>query len=245
MNVDQHVDTSVNALIRELQPAAVINDRGYDAGDFGTPERDYDHIDGTLPFSKRIEGCQSIGREAWGWRTNEDYYTDRHLFRSIDKFLARDANYLLNIGPLSDGSIPKEAVAILGRIGRWYASVKESLENVHPASHLSENPNILLTRRGQTLYVHLNKDPECSSVKLKPLAVLPRKATLLNTGASVNCVVDMPPTEHDKQNVCLRLVNLPVNELANTLLVVKLEFDYLPEPLHLPDSDTSDNLMER
>ena len=40
MNVDKHVDRSINALIRQLQPKAVINDRGYDEGDFGTPERD-------------------------------------------------------------------------------------------------------------------------------------------------------------------------------------------------------------
>lgn len=244
MNVDQHVDPSVNALIRELQPAAVINDRGYDAGDFGTPERDYDNIDGTLPFAKRTEGCQSIGREAWSWRENEDYYTDRHLFRSIDKFLARDANYLLNIGPRADGSIPSEASNILGRIGHWYATVKESLENTVPASHLTENRNVLLTRRGNTLYVHLNKDPECATVKLKPLAVLPRHATLLNTGAEVTCVVDMPPSEHERRHLCLRLTNLPVNELSNSLLVVKLDFEHLPEALPAPVTNVSD-LMER
>ena len=42
MNVPKHVDPSINAMIRELQPKAVINDRGFDEGDFGTPERDYD-----------------------------------------------------------------------------------------------------------------------------------------------------------------------------------------------------------
>jgi len=245
MNVDRNVDPSVNALVRELQPAAVINDRGYDAGDFGTPERDYDNVDGTLPFAKRTEGCQSIGRESWGWRENEDYYTDRHLLRSIDTFLARDANYLLNIGPRADGSIPGEASAILRRIGRWHAAVRESLEGTVPASHLTENRNVLLTRRGNTLYVHLHKDPECSAVKLKPLAVLPLRATLLNTGAEVACVVDMPPTEHERQRPCLRLVNLPVNELGNTVLVVKLEFDRLPGELPAAPAAATSDLMER
>jgi alpha-L-fucosidase len=244
MNVDQHVDPSVNALIRSLQPSAVINDRGYDSGDFGTPERDYDNVCGTMPFSKRTEGCQSIGREAWGWRKNEDYYTDRHLLKSIDTFLARDANYLLNIGPLADGSIPTEAVAILGRIGRWYAAVNESFENVLPAPHLCANPDILLTRRGNTLYVHLNTPPGYSSVKLKPLATLPFRATLLNTGTPVSCVVDMPPSEHEGQHLCLRLTNLPVNELSNTVMIVKLEFEHLPEDVPHPVTATSE-LMER
>jgi len=42
MNVDKHVDRTINDIIRKLQPKAVINNRGYDEGDFGTPERDYE-----------------------------------------------------------------------------------------------------------------------------------------------------------------------------------------------------------
>ena len=51
---------------------------------------------------------------------------------------------------------PNEAVAILRAVGGWYNSVKESLLDVEPASHLIENREVLLTRRGNTLYVHLH-----------------------------------------------------------------------------------------
>ncbi|MCL5281421.1 MAG: alpha-L-fucosidase, partial [Planctomycetes bacterium] len=44
MNVPKHQDPSINAMIRKLQPKAVINNRGFDEGDFGTPERDYERI---------------------------------------------------------------------------------------------------------------------------------------------------------------------------------------------------------
>ena len=40
MNVPQHRDPSINATIRQLQPKAVINNRGFDDGDFGTPEQE-------------------------------------------------------------------------------------------------------------------------------------------------------------------------------------------------------------
>ena len=73
-----------------------------------------------MSFEKRTEACQSVGTESWGYRKDEDYYTDRHLMRSIDKYLARDANYLLNVGPNGDGTIPDESAAILRRIGKWY-----------------------------------------------------------------------------------------------------------------------------
>ena len=86
MNVDKHVDPSINDTIRALQPKAVINNRGYDDGDFGTPERDHNpDLDQAPGFERLTEACQSVGKESWGYREGEDYYTDRHLIRSIDR----------------------------------------------------------------------------------------------------------------------------------------------------------------
>ncbi len=55
MNVPKHVDPSINAMIRQLQPEAVINNRGFDDGDFGTPERDYDQKSGEAAGCPRVE----------------------------------------------------------------------------------------------------------------------------------------------------------------------------------------------
>ncbi len=231
MNVPEHVDPSVNRMIRSLQPNAVINDRGFDEGDFGTPERDFDRsIDSLRGFERLTEACQSVGSESWGYRKDEDYYTDRHLIRSIDRYLARDANYLLNVGPMADGTIPPEATAILERIGAWYRTAREGLENVAPASHLTDNRSVLLTRRGDALYVHLHTDPTTQAVYLDPLERAPRRATLLNTGRPVDFAVEVTPRHHAEQKPYLRLRGLPVNGQANTVMVVKLEFDHLPEP---------------
>ena len=226
MNVEKHADRSINDMIRKLQPKAVINNRGFDEGDFGTPERDYDQSgDDAQGFERLTEACQSIGTESWGYRREEDYYTDRHLMRSIAKYLARDANYLLNVGPTGEGLIPPEAVAVLSRIGPWYQAVKEAFEGVEPASYLTANKNVLLTKKGNTLYVILHKDPVSEAVKLKPIRVAPRRAILLNTGSPVERAVDLVPSEHLEHKSYLRLRRLPVNELTNTVLVVKLEFD--------------------
>jgi alpha-L-fucosidase len=228
MNVPKFVDPSVNELIRKLQPKAVINNRGFDPGDFGTPERDYDAGgEEALVFNQRTEACQSVGSESWGYRKDEDYYDDRHLIRSIDKYLARDANYLLNVGPMPDGTIAPRPAAILRRIGKWYSAVKESLEGTEPASHLTTNRNVLLTRRGNTLYVHLHRDPIKESVQLKPIATAPLRATLLNTGKPVDFAVDMIPSDHVEHKPYLRLRNLPVDALADTVLIIRLDFESL------------------
>src|SRR5690606_9480473 len=56
MNVTGVVDPSINNMIRSLQPGAVINNRGFDEGDFGTPERDYDSgANEALPYERPTE----------------------------------------------------------------------------------------------------------------------------------------------------------------------------------------------
>jgi alpha-L-fucosidase len=94
----------------------------------------------------------------------------------------------------------------------------------------------MLTRRDRTLYVHLNKDPLGDGVKLKPFNVAPKRATLLNTGKPVDFVVNLTPADHQEQKAYLRLMHLPANEMANTVLVAKLEFDRDVEQLVQPNA---------
>ncbi len=82
--------------------------------------------------------------------------------------------------------------------------------------------------------MHLNKDPMGDGVKLKPFNTAPQRATLLNTGKPVDFAVNLTPADHQEQKAYLRLMHLPVNELANTVLVVKLEFDRDIEQLVQP-----------
>ncbi|MCK5839498.1 MAG: alpha-L-fucosidase, partial [Bacteroidales bacterium] len=226
MNVPKHKDTSINEMIRKLQPKAVINNRGFDEGDFGTPERDYDKVaSDDVRFERPTEACQSVGMESWGYKKDEDYYTDLHLIRSIDRYMVRDANYLLNVGPTSEGLIPPESFAILKRIGKWYTTVIESFEDVELASYLISSSNVMLTSQGKTLYVHFNKDLPGNGFKLKPINTLPKKAVLLNNGKTIETVVNLCPKDHSEQKAYLRLRNIPSNEFSDTVMVVKLEFD--------------------
>lgn len=226
MNVLQFKDTSINDMIRKLQPKTVINNRGFDEGDFGTPERDYDNAANEAKgFERLTEACQSVGMESWGYKKDEDYYTDRHLISSIDRYLARDANYLLNVGPTGEGEIPEQSADILKRIGVWKKAVDESFINVKTDSELINSPGVLVTRKDKTVYVHLNRLPVGNGVKLKPITVAPEKATLMNNGKKVDFVVNLCPSDHATQQPYLRLRNLPVEEFSNSVMVIKLEFD--------------------
>jgi alpha-L-fucosidase len=225
MNVPGHKDSSINAMIRKLQPNAVINNRGFDDGDFGTPERDFESTSSDVKdFERPTEACQSVGMESWGYKRDEDYYTDGHLARSIDRYLARGANYLLNVGPTSEGVIPEVSSGILKRLGNWYNSVRESFEGSEPAGGIISSREALVTRKGNIIYVHFHKGITGNGFKLKPLNILPEKAILLNNGNPVDCIVNLCPSDHLEQKPYLRIRNLPANKMANTVMIVKLDF---------------------
>lgn len=227
-NVTGDRDTSINDMIRALQPKAVINPRGFDEGDFATPERDYDRekVDAELAFEKPVEACTSVGLESWGYKKDEDYYTDRYLLQSIDGIWAKGGKYLLNVGPKADGTFPREATRILKVIGAWYTQVREAFDGCVSASPETGNRDVLLTRKGTTLYVHLNKTPETCRVLLDGFTRLPKRATLLNTGKPVAVsLADLPSRHKVSPKAFLRLRNFPANRLAGTVMVVKLEFD--------------------
>ncbi len=225
MRVDKVVDPSINAMIRALQPSAVINNRGFDEGDFGTPERDYDRsYDQPRGFRQRIEACQSVGMESWGYRKQEDYYSLRYLTSSIARYRARDANYLLNAGPDGDGVIPAMPAEILHRVGQWYKLVREAFDDAMPASAITANRDVLITRKGNSLYVHLVQPPDGGEVKLRPFALAPDRAVLLNDGRPVEWRLDIAPMEWTDHKPYLRLHRLPVEGFSGTTMIVRLDF---------------------
>lgn len=219
-------DPSLNAYIRKMQPGILINDRGYDDGDFATPER-------SLPeggrFERYTEACQSVGWQAWGYRKNEDFYSHKFLMESIDTYMAMGGNYLLNVGPKPDGSIPPEARDSLRAIGEWYKRVKEALW-AEPASHLIPSSQFLLTAKENTLYLHFHKSPESNGMILETIAKMPKYAMVLNNGQELYTAFEKMPTLCAPPNVgqpVLHINRIPVDQLAGEVIVLKLEFDDL------------------
>ena len=230
VNVAGFHDPSLNDLIRRHQPQALINDRGPAAGDYSTPER---HLPEGAEFDRPTEACQSIGRESWGYREDEDYYAHSFLMRSIARVMAMGGNYLLNVGPQADGSFPGEALSALATIGGWYRRVQEAFGDALPASSmLNWNPDggvprygeVMLTRRRSTLYAVTTAELQTSSIVLPELVAEPRSVTLLNDGRTLGWKVDVLPTRWTRRQ-CLRITGLPVNEITGEPLVAKLEFD--------------------
>jgi alpha-L-fucosidase len=228
VNICDYNNTAFNDAMRKLQPSMVINNRGPENWDFQTPERE---IPEGMEFQKRTEAVQSLGRESWGHKTDEDYYNYKYLMQSIDKVLAMGGNYQLNVGPRADGTLDERDVKALKRIGAWYNRVKESFGDCVPATSMMTyfeadmRDKVLLTRRGNTIYVHLYEDPATTAVDLMPFDVAPVKATLLNNGRELETIVNLTPGHHKQQRGFLRVRGLPTNEITDEVLIIRLDFD--------------------
>ena len=58
-------DRSMNEYARQLQPEMIINNRGFDEGDFSTPERSESDALNDVRFTKMTEACNSVGEQSW------------------------------------------------------------------------------------------------------------------------------------------------------------------------------------
>jgi alpha-L-fucosidase len=227
VNVASFHKPELNDLVRELQPGILINDRGPSEGDYVTPER-------KLPeggvFEKPTIAIQSTGRESWCYRENEDYYSHLFLMQSIARTLTMGGSYSLNIGPDALGRICKEDKETLAVIGNWYNRVREAYEDTIPCTYMLQDDgnqinydSVFLTRSRNTIYVSACDSLQTCGIMLHPFNKQPERATLLNDGRDVSCIVDVVPWRW-RGRPALRLTNLPVNEFPGEPLVIKLEF---------------------
>lgn len=66
--------------------------------------------------------------QSWGFNENDhDYKLTKTLIQELVKVVSRDGNYLLNIGPKGDGSVPSETADTLRRMGEWLKIYEESI----------------------------------------------------------------------------------------------------------------------
>jgi alpha-L-fucosidase len=85
-------------------------------GDFITPEQ---HIPATGMPGVDWETCMTMNT-TWGYSEHDrQWKSSETLLRNLIDIASKGGNYLLNIGPKGDGSVPAESVEALRAIGAW------------------------------------------------------------------------------------------------------------------------------
>lgn len=169
-----------NDEVRKLQPGIVINRRNGEPGDYGDSE-------GALP-TKRFTGWFETNDPCWPSRWWSYSSSDRmdsgtDVIEKLIILRAWGGNFLANIGPCADGSIPDEASLAWKEIGDWMAHSGESVYNVTGGS-FPEKANQPTTLKKGIVYVHAFPNFH-KRIILKDVKSSPERAILLRTGASI------------------------------------------------------------
>jgi alpha-L-fucosidase len=127
----------IYGLIHKLQPQCLIGNNHhlspFDGEDFQMFERDLPGENKSgLSFQKAaedrpVETCETLN-DSWGFNiTDRNYKTPKAVVHYLVNAAGRDANFLLNIGPMPNGDISQQFVDTLKDVGNWLAKYGESV----------------------------------------------------------------------------------------------------------------------
>jgi alpha-L-fucosidase len=217
-------------MVRDKQPRIISNNRLYhitspadsshadrlkswkkEQGDFTTPEQ---HIPATGVPGVDWEVCMTMNT-TWGYSEHDHAWkSDETLIRNLIDIVSKGGNYLLNIGPKGDGSVPVESVSSMQALGRWMKVNGESIYGTS-ASQFRELPWGRSTTKGRTIYLHVFHWPHDHTLLVPGLRSGVRSARFLATE-------EKPRWEHSDDGVIVHLPAAPPDPLAS---VIALELD--------------------
>jgi alpha-L-fucosidase len=225
--------------VRGLQPQIIINNRvgkarsgmaGMDqgkerVGDYGTPEQNIP----ARGFGPGVswESCMTMN-DHWGYNRNDDHWkSTQTLVRNLIDCASKGGNYLLNVGPTSEGLIPDASVERLQQIGNWMKVNQEAIygTTASPFARLAWGRCTTKAAGNETtLYLHVFDWPKDGKLVVPGLKCSVKSARLLASGQSLkfgkagaDVVVDVPTSAPDAISSTVALtvsgkpeVNVPV-----------------------------------
>ena len=110
-----------------IQPNIITNDRLHPdfPGDTKTPEQAIP--DRNAVAGENWETCMTMNN-TWGYKSfDHNWKSAETLIRNLVDIASKGGNYLLNVGPTSEGLIPEPSVERLKAIGKWMDVNGESI----------------------------------------------------------------------------------------------------------------------
>jgi alpha-L-fucosidase len=151
------------SLIHKLQPAALIGSNHHHAPfegeDFQMFEKDLPGAN-TAGFNQTsistlpLETCETVNG-AWGYNKNDkNFKSVPNLIHYLVRAAGSNANFLLNIGPMSTGKVQPEFVERLHAMGDWMAKNGETIYGTRGGPITPRSWGVS-TKKGNTVYLHV------------------------------------------------------------------------------------------
>jgi alpha-L-fucosidase len=156
--------------LQALKPDVIINNRvgkgrkgmeGFNkgegfSGDFFTPEQ---QIPATGLPGADWESCMTMN-ETWGFhRHDENWKSPTVLIQNLVDIASKGGNFLLNVGPKADGTIPEASVERLSAMGKWMKTNSESIYGT-TASPFAKLAWGRATQKPGKIYLHVFNWPK-------------------------------------------------------------------------------------
>jgi len=184
-------------------------------GDFITPEQS---IPATGMPGVDWETCMTMNT-TWGYSEHDHAWkSNETLVRNLVDIASKGGNYLLNIGPKGDGSVPEESVRSMKAIGAWLAVNGPAVYGT-TASRFARLPWGRSTTKGNTIYLHVFEWPKDGRLIVPGLRTPVTSARLLAGSVALQ-------TAPEAGGIVVRLPATAPDALAS---VVELQLAGAPE----------------
>ncbi|MBN1854200.1 MAG: alpha-L-fucosidase, partial [Pirellulales bacterium] len=227
-------------VVHQLQPNIVINNRlgGGFHGDLETPEQS---IPSTGFPGRDWETCQTINGTWEYTHYDRNWKSPTTLVRELIDTASKGGNYLLNIGPKPDGTVPQSTIDTLHAIGNWMKVHGDAIYGTSASPFSKQLPWGRCTQKqlgnGVTrLYLHLFKWPFDSVLRVPALENEIAGASLLSEpGAG--------PLKFSRDVNQDTLVQLPIAEPNDYATVVMLDLKGAPKVIPRPIGANAEGVM--
>lgn len=221
-DITREESLELRKLVKQLQPNCLINSRighgfcdYYSLGDNGLP---------TAPARVPTE-CLITLNDTWAYKSDDlNYKSPEGVTEILCRTLSTGASLLMNVGPMSDGSLTSETENILAYLGEWTSRNAEAIYGgIKPSPFKCTFPWGYAASGERSIYLYLKEG--IANIKLSGIESTPTSVTLLGGGA----------LEYSFDGRILA-VNLGETEIKNPVL--KVDFENAPK---ISDSLTVDS----
>jgi alpha-L-fucosidase len=225
---EQWESKAMNEMVFSLQPEIIVNNRNGLDGDFQTPEQKI----GSMADGIAWESCMTLNN-SWGYSSGDhSWKSPGTVLRNLLECAKGGGNYLLNVGPRLDGSIPAESVQVLESVGRWMQGNGSVIYGADKLVNAPWHPYATYTAKGNTLFMCIFAWPGHTPAE-KALSFYRQPIVFAIGGLrtkieSVQVMKTKQLLRFTQDDITLRIEGLPIMSPDEPITAIELQCDGVP-----------------